>query len=152
MYWQGQRGESVITIEEYKGIFKISSSKEELDIPFIQNWLIHQSYWAAHRSPETIVQSIENSLCIGLYAKNEQIGFARLVTDCSTFAWLCDVFVTKEYQSQGLGKWMIRVIAQHPIVQSLKIFLLGTRDAHGLYREYADFGPIAEPARWMIRK
>lgn len=142
----------MITIEEKRGTFRISTNKDELDIPFIQNWLINESYWAANRSPELISRSIEHSLCVGLYSLDEQIGFARIVTDYSTFAWLCDVFVTEQYQSKGLGKWMIATIANHPTIQSLKLFLLGTRDAHELYRKYAQFGSIDEPFKWMIRK
>lgn len=128
----------------------MSSRKEDLDIPIIQEWLNSESYWAKERSLETVKKSIDNSLCIGLYDSERQIGFARIVTDYATFAWLCDVFIIKEYQGQGLGKWLIQAITADPVLRKLRMFL-GTRDAHGLYERYGGFERITEPDRWMAR-
>ncbi len=137
-------------MEDRRGSFRLSSRKEDLDIPIIQEWLNSESYWAKERSLETVKKSIDNSLCIGLYDSERQIGFARIVTDYATFAWLCDVFIIKEYQGQGLGKWLIQAITADPVLRKLRMFL-GTRDAHGLYERYGGFERITEPDRWMAR-
>jgi len=141
---------SGISIIENRGSFRLSSRKEELDIAFIQHWLNSESYWAKDRSPNVVGASVENSLCVGLYDGKRQIGFARVVTDYATFAWLCDVFIVKEYQGQGLGKWLIEAITANPVLRKLRMFL-GTRDAHGLYERYGGFERILETDRWMAR-
>ena len=130
--------------------FLISTDKSKLDIPFIHQWLSERSYWAQGRSLPTVQQSIDHSLCFGVYAGQQQIGFARVVTDYTTFAWLADVFIVETHQGQGLGKWLIETITTQPLLSDLRLFFLGTRDAHGLYRQYG-FEPLPAPERWMVR-
>jgi len=97
---------------------------------------------------ETVVRSIEHSLCFGLYEEDGgQVGFARVVTDRSTFAWLCDVFIVESHRGRGLGKWLVRSVVEYPDLRSIKRMLLGTRDAHTLYRRYGF--EDSQPGRWM---
>ena len=95
--------------------------------------------------------SLENSLCFGVYHSAQQVGFARVVTDTVTFAWLCDVFILPDQRGKDLGKWLIQCVVSHPNLKAIRRMLLATRDAHGLYREYGGFSPLAEPGRWMER-
>ncbi len=141
----------MISIEAQRGPFRISTDKSELDILLIHRWLNTVSYWAQGRSLETVQLSIEHSLCFGVYEAERQIGFARVVTDTATFAWLCDVFIVEEYRGRGLGKWLIETIAAQPLLQPL-LFLLATRDAHGLYQRYGDFEPLQNSERWMVHR
>ena len=97
--------------------------------------LLAGCYWAADRPRETIERSIHNSICCGLYRGAEQIGFARLVTDRATFAWVCDVVVDPDHRSAGLGKWLVECVISHPQVAGM-LQLLKTRDAHGLYERF----------------
>jgi GNAT superfamily N-acetyltransferase len=113
--------------------FVISDDPGRLDLDFIAREL-QNSYWAQGRPTETIRRSIENSLCLGVYEGERQIGFARLVTDGCTFTWVCDVFITEAYQARGLGTWLMRCVIAHPEVERTTM-LLGTRDAHGLYEK-----------------
>jgi GNAT superfamily N-acetyltransferase len=140
----------VIHLEVERNHFIISTDKSKLDIPFIHQWLSQQSYWAQGRSVSAVQQSIDHSLCFGVYAGQQQVGFARVVTDYTTFAWLADVFIVETYQGQGLGKWLIETITTQPLLSDLRLFFLGTRDAHGLYRQYG-FEPLSTPERWMAR-
>ena len=141
----------MINIEVTREQFRISTDKSQLDLTVISNWLIKESYWATNRSLETIKLSIENSLCLGVYEEQRQIGFARIVTDYATFAWLCDVFILDDYKGKGLGKWLVETITMQPVLKNLRTFILATRDAHGLYERYGGFKPLAEPTRWMAR-
>ena len=93
------------------------------------------SYWAQGRSFEAVQKSVEHSLCFGVYAGRQQVGFARVVTDYATFAWLCDVFILESHRGKGLGKRLIECVVAHPELQSVR-FMLATRDAHELYRRY----------------
>jgi GNAT superfamily N-acetyltransferase len=86
-----------------------------------------------------------------LYAHSQQIGFARVVTDCATFAWLCDVFIIEDYRGQGLGKWLVECVVQHPELQGLRRMMLATRDAHELYSKNAGFTPLKLP-EWMMER
>src|SRR5687768_4023091 len=117
-----------------RGEYLISTDRDRLDSSFIHNFLSKSSYWAQGRDLELVKRSISISFNFGLYKNDQQIGFARVVTDHATFAWLADVFVIDEYQGQGLGKWLIEVIVSHPNLQGLRRWLLATRDAHDLYR------------------
>jgi GNAT superfamily N-acetyltransferase len=119
-----------------KDDYCISTDPSLLDADVIYNYLSKESYWAQN-IPKTVVEkSISNSLCFGLYHHNKQIGFARLVTDKATFAYLADVFVLDEYRKRGLSKWLIETIQAHPELQGLRRWMLGTRDAHGLYEQF----------------
>jgi GNAT superfamily N-acetyltransferase len=141
----------MINVDTERGPFRISTDKSQLDIPFIHHWLSTVSYWAQGRSLETVQLSIEHSLCFGVYEAERQVGFARVVTDYATFAWLCDVFILEDYRGHGLGKWLIETITVQPVLQPL-LFLLATRDAHGLYEQYGDFEPLPAPDRWMSHR
>ncbi len=131
-----------------QGDFEISTDKKRLQFDLIQSFLAGESYWAQNRTPEQTRTAIENSICFGLYHAEEQIGFARVVTDQATFAYIGDVFVLDEYRGRGFSKWLMESIIHHPDLQGLRRWLLATRDAHGLYEQYG-FGPLVHPDRWM---
>jgi len=115
--------------------YRISDRKELLQTDIVYA-LLQTSYWAGNRSKETIIRSIEGSLCLGLYdADTNQIGYLRVVTDYATFAWVCDVIVHPEHRGQGLGKWLVQCLVEHPKLHGIQM-LLGTRDAHGLYEQF----------------
>ncbi len=99
---------------------------------------------------EIVERALENSLNFGLYKDNEQVGFARVVTDYCTFAWLADVFVVNEYRGRGLSKWLMEVVLDHPALKGMLRWVLATRDAHGLYRQFG-FRQMEQPERWMER-
>ena len=136
--------------EWQQGEFSISTDRDRLDVPAIHNFLSTDSYWAQDRSIETVNRSIENSLNFGLYHGEQQIGFARVVTDYATFAWLSDVFVLNAYRGRGLGKWLIEVILSHPQLQKFRRWVLATKDAHELYRQFG-FIELKRPERFMER-
>lgn len=126
----------------------ISTDKSKLDVKFIHDFLDQDSYWANGRSMATVNKSIENSFCVGIYNSEKQIGFARVVTDYSVFAWLLDVFIVKEYRGMGLGKKLMSFIMQHKDLQNLQRWGLCTSDAHGLYEKYG-FDNIKSPEIYM---
>lgn len=130
--------------------FTISTDKSRLQFDVIQSFLANDSYWAQLRTPEQTKIAIENSICFGLYYGDKQIGFARVVSDQATFAYLGDVFVLPEYRGRGLSKWLMETIVAHPELQGLRRWVLATRDAHGLYAQYG-FGQLVHPDRWMER-
>lgn len=127
--------------------FSISTDKTKLQPEIICNYL-SSAYWSNQRSSETILKSLEHSLCFGLYHHEVQIGLARVITDYATFAYLCDVFVLETYQGRGLGKYLMQTVISHPDLAPLRRFMLATRDAHGLYEQYG-FEPLSVPDRWM---
>lgn len=118
------------------GEFRIGTDPDELDVAVIHRYLSTESYWAQEIPVAVVEKAIANSLCFGIYKDNQQIGFARLVTDKATFAYLADVFVLEEYRGQGLSKWLMEVIQSHPEVQGLRRWMLMTRDAQGLYEQF----------------
>jgi GNAT superfamily N-acetyltransferase len=118
-----------------------------MDLDAIHAYLT-RSYWAEGISKELVARSMAGSLCFGLLDAERQIGFARVVTDRATYAYLCDVYVLEDYQSRGLGTWMMRELMTHPDLQGLRRFGLVTRDAHGLY-EKCGFTPLANPTGYM---
>jgi GNAT superfamily N-acetyltransferase len=131
-----------------RGAFEISTERARLDIRLIHEELSERSYWAQGRALSSVARSIEHSLPFGVYTQGRQVGFARVVTDYATFAWLADVFVLAEFRGQGLGKWLLEVIVTHPELQGLRRWVLATKDAHELYRRYG-FAELAQPERWM---
>ena len=133
------------------GDYTISTDKARLDLGLIQDFLNHSSYWARDRSLAAIQKSVEHSLCFGVYSGDTQVGFARVVTDYATFAWLCDVFILEAYRGQGLGKKLVDYIATYPELQGT-LFLLATRDANGLYQTYGGFEKLETSERWMKRR
>jgi GNAT superfamily N-acetyltransferase len=128
----------------------ISTDRSKLDLHLIHNFISTESYWAVGRSQEVVARSIENSLPFGIYRGDEQIGFARVVTDYATFAWIADVFVMKEARGQGLSKWLMEAILAHPDLQGFRRWVLSTKDAQGLYRQFG-FAGLKRPERWMER-
>ena len=136
--------------EWQRGDYTISTNNERLEIQTIHNFLSNDSYWAQGRSAETVQRSLENSFNFGLYKNDNQIGFARVVTDFATFAWIADVFVLPEHRGQGLSKWLMEVILEHPQLQGFRRWVLATKDAHSLYERFG-FIPLHRPERWMER-
>ena len=127
--------------------FSITTNKTKLDVGFIHQFLT-ESYWAAGIPKETVVKCIEGSLCFGVFDGEKQIGFARMITDSASFAYLADVFIDAAYRGKGLSKWLMQMIMAHPDLQGLRRILLATRDAHGLYAQLG-FTPLTNPERLM---
>jgi len=127
--------------------YSISTDKSKIDIDIVQGYL-SQSYWAEGIPKETVKRSIEHSLCFGVYKQEKQIGFARVISDCATFAYLADVFILEKERGKGLSKWLMEIIMDHPQLQGLRRFTLATRDAHGLYEKFG-FTVFDKPERWM---
>ncbi len=127
--------------------YLISTDAARLDLNVVHTFL-RESYWASGIPLEVVKRSIEYSLSFGLYHEDRQIGFARVITDYATFAYVCDVFVLESYQGQGLGTWLMQVIMEHPDLQGLRRWILATRDAHELYRKFG-FAGLARPEGWM---
>ena len=129
--------------------FRISTNPADLDVAAIHRYLAEDSYWARNIPRETVERGIANSLNFGLFAPDgRQAGFARVVTDKATFAWLCDVFVLPEFRGRGLAKWLLQVVWAHPDLQGQRRHLLATLDAHGLY-EQVGFAPLTTPDRFL---
>lgn len=128
--------------------FIFSDQKALLDIEAIHHYLSIKSYWAKGIPLTTVKRSIDNSLCFGIYKDQEQIGFARWITDKATFAWLCDVYVKENYRGLGLSKKMMSFMIFHPDLQGLRRYQLATLDAHGLYEQFG-FSAIENPERQM---
>ena len=137
-------------MEWRKGAYEISTQRERLDYPLIHKFLSESSYWATGRSIEVVRRSIEHSLPFGLYHNSQQAGFARVVTDYATFAWVADVFITEPHRGLGLGEWLMQTMLAHPDLQGFRRWALATKDAHGLY-EKLGFAPLRWPQRWMER-
>lgn len=133
--------------ESTKGDYFLSTNKRKLQIKQIC-LLLSQTYWAKERTKETIITSIKNSICFGLYHNGVQIGFARVVTDNAVFAYLCDVIIAENHRGDGLGKWLISEILKHPQLQTVKRWLLATKDAHGLYSQFG-WKVVENPEKWM---
>jgi len=136
--------------KQCKRKFTISTDKARLQVAIIHKFLSRESYWAQDRKLEQMQRAINNSICFGLFYEERQIGFARVVSDFATFAYLGDVFVLEEFRGQGLSKWLMATIVEHPELQGLRRWLLATRDAHGLYEQF-EFTPLKFPERWMER-
>jgi GNAT superfamily N-acetyltransferase len=138
--------------EERRDQYEISTDQQRLDLEVIHEYLSNSSYWAAGRALEISRKAIRHSLCFGLYLGDKQAGFARVVTDYATFAWLCDLFVLEQHRGLGLGKWLVEAVITHPELQAVKHLMLATRDAHGLYERYGGFEVMPATDRWMVRK
>ncbi|MES2797644.1 MAG: GNAT family N-acetyltransferase, partial [Bacteroidota bacterium] len=136
------------TITVAKGEFILSTEKAKMDLPIIHHYLANQSYWAQNIPIETVQLAIENSLNFGIFHNNKQIGYARIVSDFATVAYLGDVFILPTYRGLGLSKWMIENIMLHPNLQGLRRWILLTADAHDLYKKFG-WSCIAIPERWM---
>ncbi len=132
-----------------RGEYSISTDKGRLDVAVIHGFLT-MSYWAAGVPMDVVKRSIEHSLAFGVYKEDQQVGFARIITDYATFAYLGDVFILEPFRGRGLSKWLMEVIVGHPELQGLRRWVLLTRDAHGLYRQVG-FSELSNPERYMER-
>jgi GNAT superfamily N-acetyltransferase len=132
-----------------KGGYEISTDAARVDVEVVHGFLA-DSYWAKGIPVETVRRSIENSLCFGVYHDKQQVGFARIISDRATFAYLADVFVLPAYRGRGLSQWLIECIMGHPELRGLRRWMLATQDAHGLYAKFG-FTSIRSPERWMER-
>ncbi len=126
---------------------EISDDVARLDLDVVHGYL-SRSYWAENVPRELLERSIANSINFGAYSSGRQVGFARVVTDRATFAWLCDVFVLEEARGRGVSKRMMECVLSHPELQGLRRFILATRDAHGLYRRFG-FAPLFDATRYL---
>jgi GNAT superfamily N-acetyltransferase len=135
--------------EWVRGEFVISTDRQRLDIDVVHSYLA-SSYWASGMPRMVLERGIENSLTFGIYRRDRQVGFARVITDLATYAYLSDVFVLEEYRGQGLSKWLMECILAHPDLQGLRRFALFTRDAQGLYERYG-FGPAQSTSIYLER-
>ncbi|XOV91792.1 MAG: GNAT family N-acetyltransferase [Bacteroidota bacterium] len=132
----------------YKEGFCISTDKSRLDLDSIHEFLSTKAYWCLNIPKNKVQIAIQNSLCFGLYREEKQIGFARVISDYSTIAYLGDVYILEEYRGQGLSKWLMETIMNHELLQGLRRWILLTGDAHGLYRQFG-WTEIADPSKWM---
>lgn len=128
---------------------QVSTDQRKLDITLIHDFLT-TSYWAKGRTIEEVKKSIDNTLCFGIYLDNEQVGFARVLTDKVVFAYLMDVFIIEKHRGKGYSKILLGEILNHPELSEIKKWFLGTRDAHDLYRQF-QFVEIPTPERYMER-
>jgi GNAT superfamily N-acetyltransferase len=129
--------------------YEIDTSPERLDVPRVHQWLSTDAYWALGRTAEVTQAAIAGSLCFGVYdPAGEQVGFARAVTDRTTFAWLCDVYIARSARGNGLGTWLAQAVHDHLLDMGIYRILLATADAHEVYAK-TGFGPLLRPERWM---
>jgi GNAT superfamily N-acetyltransferase len=136
------------TVIEYRrGEFLISTDRARLSLDVIHGFLTN-CYWAKGIPLEVVTPSIKHSLCFGVYHGSAQVGFARVVSDFATVAYLGDVFVLESHRGRGLSKWLMECIVQHPALQNLRRWILTTRDAHSLYSQFG-FTPLKAPERYM---
>ena len=134
-------------MEWRKDDYVLSTDKSKIDLNTVHNFL-SRSYWAEDIPIETVQRSIENSLSFAIYQQEMLVGFARVISDFATFAYLADVFILPDHRGKGLSKWLIQTIIEHPQLQGLRRFTLATRDAHSLYAQFG-FTVFDRPERWM---
>ena len=137
--------------EETRGDHLLSFDKDRLQMDVVEGFIAGQSYWAKGRPLNVIERSVQNSVCIGIFCQGVQVAFARLVTDASTFAWLCDVFVDESQRGQGLGKWLVDAACRYCDFHGIVRTILATRDAQELYEKYGGFESLDQPARFLTR-
>ncbi|HEX5631131.1 MAG TPA: GNAT family N-acetyltransferase [Acidimicrobiia bacterium] len=131
--------------------YEITTDTDRIDPAIVHRWLAEESYWARGRSAELVARSMANSICFGAFDGAELVGFARVVTDRATFAWLCDVFVDEAHRGRGVGGALVAAAVDHPELAALKRFVLATADAHEVYRRHG-FEVLDHPERWMMRR
>ena len=134
-------------IDRHRDGFTVSTDPARLDVDAIHAFLA-TAYWCEGIPRETVAKALASSLCFGLYQAERQIGLARVISDFTTFAYLCDVYVLPEFRGRGLGRWLMEHVMAHPDLQGLRRFSLVTRDAHELYRPFG-FTEIQNPGRYM---
>jgi N-acetylglutamate synthase-like GNAT family acetyltransferase len=133
--------------EHRKGEFVVSTDHARLDLDVVHGFLTG-CYWSKGISRERVARSIENSLCFGMYRDKKQVGFARVISDFATYAYVGDVFILEPERGNGLGKWLMECVISDPRLQGLRRWSLVTRDAHGLYAQFG-FTPLSAPERHM---
>ena len=135
-----------------KDTFILSTDQTLLQVDRIHRFLSQEAYWCLNIPLEVVKKSIRNSLCFGLYSTSKseplQIGYARIISDFATFAWLCDVYVEKDWRGKALSKWMMECLISHPDLKGLRRICLATKDAHSLYLKYG-FEVTKTPENWM---
>jgi len=136
-------------VQRERGGFLVSTDPARLDVDAIHAFLT-SSYWSPGIPRDIVERAIAGSICFGLFAGERQIGFARVITDRATFAYLADVYVLDEHRGRGLGSWLVETVIAHPELKGLRRFVLVTRDAHGLYEKFG-FTPISKPENYMER-
>ena len=134
-------------IEVTRGEYLVSTDKARIDVAAVHAFLA-TAYWSPGIPEETVRRAIHGSLCFGIYHGAEQVGFARVITDQATYAYLSDVYVLDAHRGRGLAKWLMEVIMSHPELQGLRRFSLSTRDAHALYAQFG-FEVVGNPDRQM---
>jgi len=136
-----------------RGKFSISTAFDKLDARVVHDYLCNRSYWARGISFEQVLRAMQYSFCFGVYADEsygeKQIGFARIISDFTTFAYISDVFILETYRGQGLGKWLVEYMLSHPELQNLRRWTLNTQDAHTLYTRFG-FKQIPNPETSLI--
>lgn len=145
----GAQMRELAPFERRRDGYRISTERALLDRAAIHAYLV-RAYWATGISRKVMERSFGGSICFGVYAGADgaQVGFARVVTDGATFAWLADVYILESHRGRGIGKWLVGCVIEHPHLQGLRRFMLGTRDAHGLYAQVG-WEPLAAPSRFM---
>jgi GNAT superfamily N-acetyltransferase len=136
-----------MSLERRRGGFLVSDDPSKIDLDAVHGYL-SRSYWAEGISREVLARAVENSLCVGIYERGRQVGFARAVTDRATYAYLADVFILESHRGRGLSRLLMEFLVGHPDLQGLRRWGLVTRDAHGLYEKFG-FRPLAAPERHM---
>jgi GNAT superfamily N-acetyltransferase len=134
-------------MEWTKDDFLITTEKNKIDLDYVHGFLA-SSYWAQNIPREVVKRSVEGSLCFSLLHQHRQMGFARVITDEASFAYLADVFIDAGFRGRGLSKWLLETILAYPSLQGLRRLMLATRDAHGLYQQFG-FQPLSQVDRWM---
>ncbi len=131
-----------------RGEFSITTDNNKISLDVVHEFLANESFWAKNISRHVVERSIEHSLCFGLFKNDEQIGYARVITDRATIAYLSDVFVLAAHRGQGHSRWLMECLVSHPDLQGLRRWVLLTSDAHGLYEKFG-FTAIDSPEKWM---
>lgn len=131
-----------------KDLYSISTEKQLLNIDMIHDFLSTKAYWCLNIPKETVRKSIENSLCFGVYKDEEQVGFARVISDYSTIAYLGDVFILEPHRGKGLSKLLMEAVMSHADLQGLRRWILLTGDAHGLYNKFG-WKELADSSKWL---
>jgi N-acetylglutamate synthase-like GNAT family acetyltransferase len=134
--------------QQFLDEYEISTDTDRLNVEVIHNFLAEESYWSPGIPRAIVERAMQNSLCFGVYHRAAQVGFARVVTDKSTFALLADLFILSAHRGKGLSKWLMRCVVGHEDLQGLRRLLLLTSDAHGLYRQFG-FKELGNPSRFM---
>jgi GNAT superfamily N-acetyltransferase len=140
-------GPSATVLEEHRGEFMVSSDLARMDMNVVHGYL-SRAYWCEGLPREALERAMRNSLCFGLFEGQNQVGFARVVSDRTTFAYVFDVFVLESHRGRGLGTWLMQCVVRHPELQGLRRWHLTTRDAHSLYRKVG-FTLLSKPERHM---